>query len=215
MKYKILLLTVILSSSYIFKLNAQESKNLLTFGGGLSFEKSYNIELAYHYKPAPNFGIGGAVGCWRTFSSYGSMFADFFNSMTDEYYYDDYTYDDAAIIRPYLKASIVGFTPDLYKSESLNIRMGLTMHVMINPTFKHEIQYERPNGQPELIEDFESRWYSWGGELGVDFYDEEFGIGIGYSISTLELKTKIDIKRRQILAEQFIHGVFLRLYFGI
>ena len=66
-----------------------------------------------------------------------------------------------------------------------------------------------------LIEDFESRWYSWGGELGVDFYDDEFGIGLGYSISTLELKTMIDFKRRAILANQFIHGVFLRLYFGI
>lgn len=215
MKLKILLFTIILLVISVFKLNAQDSHNVLTFTGGLSFEKSYNIELAYHYKPTPNLGIGGAVGCWKTFSDFGSLLSDFFNSLDDDYYYDGYSYDDGDILRPYLKASIVGFTPDLYKSENFNIRLGLTMHVMINPTFTREIKYERPNGQPELIEDFESRWYSWGGELGVDFYDDEFGIGLGYSISTLELKTMIDFKRRAILANQFIHGVFLRLYFGI
>ena len=96
-----------------------------------------------------------------------------------------------------------------------NINIGLTMHVMANPTFTREIEYERPNGRPEFIEDFESRWYSWGGELGVNFYDDEFGIGLGYSISSLELKTKIDIRRRAVTADRFIHGIFIKLYFGI
>lgn len=215
MKSKILLFVAVLSICVSFRGQAQEGNHQMTFTGGLTFAKSYNLELAYHYKPTHYFGVGGAVGCWKTFSDFGDILNDVFNSLEDDYYYDDYYYDDGNILRPYLKASVVGFTPDLYKGDGLKINIGLTMHVMVNPTFRHEIEYARPDGRPELIEDFESRWYSWGGELGVNFYDDEFGLGVGYSISTLELKPKIDIRRRAITTDRFIHGIFLKLYFGI
>lgn len=215
MKHRITLIIIILSICFSFKMRAQESNHLMTFTGGFTFAKSYNLELGYHYRPTHYFGVGGAVGLWKTFSDFGDLLNDISISTEDDYYYDDYYYDDGNILRPYIKASIMGFTPDLYKSDDFNINIGLTMHVMANPTFTREIEYERPNGRPEFIEDFESRWYSWGGELGVNFYDEEFGIGLGYSISTLELKTKIDIRRRAVTADRFIHGIFLKLYFGI
>jgi hypothetical protein len=66
-------------------MRAQESNHLMTFTGGFTFAKSYNLELGYHYRPTHYFGVGGAVGLWKTFSDFGDLLNDISISTEDDY----------------------------------------------------------------------------------------------------------------------------------
>ena len=96
MKKLFLCLYILLLSS---ALHASEwGQSLITATGGITFEKTYNVEVGYHYVFFRHVAVGASLGCWAEYSSEKLQAREMFDGMASR------------LSRPYLKPSVM-FSP--------------------------------------------------------------------------------------------------------
>jgi hypothetical protein len=189
--------------SYLTALNsfAQDTaKGVLSVGTGITLNDTYFVEIGGHYMLNGYVGVGGSVGYWKQFSSNGLLSK-----------VDDTEDDNNLLMRPYLKPSVIAFTPPLLKTERMELSIGAEGSCMMNAKFNRTILFlGTPQG--DIYKTYRSRAVSWGGNLWLQAKFQHVSLGLGYSLSTLELDKKISADGSR-LDDKLTHGLFVRIAF--
>lgn len=195
------LFLIILSHFAILSCFAQDAiRGVLSVGTGITMNDTYFYETGVHYMLLEYIGIGGCIGYWKQFSSNGLLSK-----------VDGTEDDNNLLMRPYLKPSVIAFTPPLLKTERMELSIGAEGSCMMNAKFNRTILFlGTPQG--DIYKTYRSRAVSWGGNLSLQAKFQHVSLGLGYSLSTLGLDKKISADGSR-LDDKLTYGLFVRIAF--
>lgn len=195
MKKLFLCLYILLLS---FALHASEwGQSLITATGGITFEKTYNVEVGYHYVFFRHVAVGASLGCWAEYSSEKLQAREMFDGMASR------------LSRPYLKPSVMLFTPAFVNLAVLRLKLGVEGSAMFSPRFTNTIEMHDGEGR-EMLFNYRSRAVSWGAAAWVQAELLRVIIGVGYSASSLELSKHFSATTRTTY-DDYPQGIFARV----
>ncbi|MCR4920634.1 MAG: hypothetical protein K5945_02865 [Bacteroidaceae bacterium] len=196
MKKILTCLTAILS---VLALHAQGTggQSLITATGGITFEKTYHVEVGYHYVFFNHIALGGNVGCWAEYSGDALPAREAFDGMAHR------------LSRPYLKPSVMLFTPPFVNLSLLRLKLGVEGSLMISPRFTNTLEMKDANGQ-DMLFNYRSRTCAWGAAAWLQAEIVKVMVGVGYSVTSLELSKHYSATTLQRINE-YPQGVFARV----
>ena len=195
MKKLLICLTAIFSA---LTLQAQGGgQSLVTATGGITFEKTYQVEVGYHYVFFNYVALGASVGCWGEYSGDGLPAREAFDGMAHR------------LSRPYLKPSVMLFTPPFVNLSLLRLKLGVEGSLMISPRFTNTIAMKDANGQ-EMLFNYRSRACAWGAAAWVQAEIAKVILGVGFNVSSLELSKQYSVTTMRRINE-YPQGIFARV----
>ena len=111
--------------------------------------------------------------------------------------------------RPYLKPSVMLFTPAFVNLAVLRLKLGVEGSAMFSPRFTNTIEMHDGEGR-EMLFNYRSRAVSWGAAAWVQAELLRVIIGVGYSASSLELSKHFSATTRTTY-DDYPQGIFARV----
>lgn len=174
-----------LLAALIFAIPGQaesQNYNRISLNADFMFDEICSVGLSYHYMVGGYVGIGGTLGMW---GEYGARMP----------YYDDELmeyYEGHGIYRLYLQPSVLITSPKLVDfGNGFGLNIEAQAGVMFNTAFTYDCTYYEDGYDPETFE-YRSKWISFNGKAGFAVRKDDFVVGIGYAVSTIDVKRKIN-----------------------
>ena len=176
-------------------------QSLITASGGITFEKTYNVEVGYHYVFFRHVAVGASVGCWAEYSDNKLRAREMFDGVAHH------------LSRPYLKPSLMLFTPPFVNLAVLRLKLGVEGSAMFSPRFRNTLVIHDTEGD-EMLFNYRSRAVSWGAAAWLQAEVFKVIVGLGYSATSLELNKHFSATPRTTY-DDYPQGIFARvgLYF--
>lgn len=160
-----------------------KGSGLFSVEAGIYYEGYYQLGIGMHYMLCQYVGVGGECGIWS-------------NAILPEL---EDGFDDSDILRPFIRPSLVAYTPYFKKWKQGELNFRAETSCMINATVSNYVKGKR----------IHSRIFSFGGELGPNFRSDSWSIGIAYCISNLDFGKERSNSRKGFRSK-IAQGLFLR-----
>lgn len=195
---KIVFVLMLLFSASVSGKTLWLNRHALGLGAGITGEGTYSLSLDWHYLPCRYLGLGARGGYWHELPSHGTFSKwSLSEPGTDR------------LLRPFIMPSILLRSPSFIRATICSLNLSVEAGYMLNGKFNRQVSALNDFGQMVTC-DYRSQAGSWYGEACIDITIPHVSMGVGYSLSTLELNKHLDPLHPESLGSNLVHGLCAR-----
>lgn len=172
-------------------------ESMLAATGGITFEKTYQVEVGYHFVFLKHVALGASVGCWAENPGRNLQVREFFDGSSSH------------ISRPFVKPSLMLFTPPFVRLPLLSLKLGVEGGGIFSPRFTNTLRARNSAGE-DVYFNYRSRACAWSASAWVQAEVFSLLVGVGYSVSSLELNKQVSVTTGKCY-DDYPQGIFVRL----